>query len=85
MRKRSPEGAAERTRDTVNEDEVTEEEVAAALAAVSALGARRAEAEGAQAPGASGWVRASRLVARREPLQRGPWRMSGRISRRNRA
>lgn len=31
------------------------------------------------------WVRGSRLGARRAGLQRGPWRISGRISRRSRA
>ena len=67
----------------VNPD-ATEEEVAAILAAVASL-------QGAVAAPAGGddtlheWVRSARLGARRSGLQRGPWRLSGRIGRRNRA
>ncbi|MFA5885182.1 MAG: acyl-CoA carboxylase epsilon subunit [Acidimicrobiia bacterium] len=61
----------------------TDEEVAAILAAVASLSG---------APGAGGgaddalheWVRGARLGARRSGLQRGPWRLSGRIGRRSR-
>jgi hypothetical protein len=31
------------------------------------------------------WVRAARLTGRRSGMLRGPWRLSGRISRRSRA
>jgi hypothetical protein len=31
------------------------------------------------------WVRAARLRSHRSSLQRGPWRLSGRIGRRDRA
>ena len=67
----------------VNPD-ATEEEVAAILAAVASL-------QGAVAAPTGGddtldeWVRSARLGARRSGLQRGPWRLSGRIGRRNRA
>ena len=62
------------------------EEVAAIVAAVtSVLHQQRATA--AAAPAATGmdaWVQASRLGARRLGLQRGPWRLSGRMARRSR-
>lgn len=68
----------------VIQPDATDEEVAAILAAVASLQA------GAVAPAASDdtlheWVRSARLGARRSGLQRGPWRLSGRIGRRNRA
>lgn len=63
--------------------DATEEEVAAIVAAVTVL------ASGAPGPGAGDtlheWVRGARLSARRAGLQRGPWRLSGRIGRRARA
>ena len=64
--------------------DATEEEVAAILAAVAMC------MQGAVAPPTSGgtlqeWVRGTRLSARRAGLQRGPWRLSGRIDRRTRA
>ncbi|MBM3659061.1 MAG: acyl-CoA carboxylase subunit epsilon [Actinobacteria bacterium] len=67
----------------VNPD-ATDEEVAAILAAVSSL---QATAAAPAAPDESlhEWVRSARLSARRSGLQRGPWRLSGRIGRRNRA
>jgi len=64
--------------------DATEEEVAAILAAIAAC-----TQVAAPAAGSSGnlqeWVRATRLSARRAGLQRGPWRLSGRIGRRTRA
>jgi hypothetical protein len=62
----------------------TPEEVAAIVAAI-------AELSRTAAPPPSGddtlheWVHAARLASRRAPLQRGPWRLSGRIGRRTRA
>jgi hypothetical protein len=59
------------------------EEVAAIVAALAVV-----EAETQPAPGApaheplSAWVEASRRAAQRAALQRGPWRLSGRIGRR---
>jgi hypothetical protein len=59
------------------------EEVAAIL---GALGVRRA-AYGAPPDDDTlhEWVRAARLQSHRSGLQRGPWRLSGRLSRRARA
>ena len=64
--------------------DATAEEVAAILAAVTAMTAP------APVPTGNGdtlheWVRSARLGARRTGLQRGPWRLSGRIGRRARA
>ena len=64
--------------------DATDDEVAAMLAAVALC------MQGATAAGASGatlqeWVRGTRLSARGAGLQRGPWRLSGRIGRRTRA
>jgi hypothetical protein len=65
------------------------EEVAAIVAAVSAAYQQQLAAASQHAPpgtpAVSQWVRASRLSARRAPYQRGEWRMSGRMGRRNRA
>jgi hypothetical protein len=60
------------------------EEVAAIVAAVgSALGAPAVLVDDApHGAAASRWVAASRLSARRMPLRRGEWRLSGRIGRR---
>lgn len=68
----------------VVEPDATEEEVAAIVAAVTAL------QPSGSAPDAADdtlheWVRSARLGARRSGLQRGPWRLSGRIGRRSRA
>ena len=65
--------------------DATPEEVAAIVAAVSA--SLRVAPVGAAVDGETlhEWVRATRLGARRAGLQRGPWRLSGRIGRRHRA
>jgi hypothetical protein len=64
--------------------DATDEEVAAILAAVAAC-----TEVAASVPASDGtlqeWVRGTRLSARRAGLQRGPWRLSGRIGRRTRA
>jgi hypothetical protein len=68
----------------------SDEEVAAITAAIAVVeGEMRAQATAA-APAAnakriSAWVEASRRSAQRAALQRGPWRLSGRIGRRSRA
>jgi hypothetical protein len=68
---------------------MTPEEVAAVTAVTIALEQQRAAA-GAPAPSGAGseqlsmWVEASRRSAQRALLQRGPWRLSGRIGRRSR-
>jgi hypothetical protein len=61
------------------------EEVAAIVAAVtSVLHQQRAlAAVAAPATPLDAWVQASRLGARRLGLQRGPWRLSGRMGRRS--
>ena len=64
--------------------DATDEEVAAILAAVTMC------TQGVAAEPTSGgmlqeWVRGTRLRARGAGLQRGPWRISGRIGRRTRA
>jgi len=64
--------------------DATEEEVAAIVAALAA--ARPAAPRPASADDSlHEWVRSARLGARRTGLQRGPWRLSGRIGRRSRA
>ena len=62
----------------------TDEEVAAILAAVASVSAR-IPAPAAPDDTLHEWVRGARLGARRAGLQRGPWRLSGRIGRRSRA
>jgi hypothetical protein len=57
--------------------------ITAALAAVQAE-ARAAPAPGPPADHLSMWVEASRRAAQRALLQRGPWRLSGRLGRRSR-
>lgn len=64
--------------------DASDEEVAAIVAAVSMLTAGRAGVGGADDT-LHEWVRGARLTARRSGLQRGPWRLSGRIGRRARA
>jgi hypothetical protein len=62
----------------------TPEEVAAIVAAITEVTRRQA----ARAPADDGlreWVHAARLTGRRAGMQRGPWRLSGRIGRRSRA
>lgn len=65
----------------------TPEEVAAIVAAVESCIAGDAAATVVDPPDPTmrEWVRGSRLTARRAGLQRGPWRLSGRIGRRARA
>jgi hypothetical protein len=60
--------------------DATPEEIAAIVAAVGAL--RAAPVGEAPDAGVHEWVRVARLRARRAPLQRGPWRLSGRVGRR---
>ena len=69
----------------------TDEEAAAIVAAVTLV--LEAEQAGAAAAAASSsrrddtlhlWVEASRRSAQRASLQRGPWRLSGRLPRRSR-
>jgi hypothetical protein len=68
---------------------LTPEEVAAVTAVTVALQQRAAEAAAAVGAGSAdaqlnAWVDASRRSAQRALLQRGPWRLSGRIGRRSR-
>jgi hypothetical protein len=63
----------------------TPEEVAAVLATVAVLEAQRAAVVDDAPEPVSNWVRASRLTARRSGLQRGEYRLSGRLGRRARA
>jgi hypothetical protein len=64
---------------------LTPEEVAAVTAVTIALQQRQAAAVDPAAPREiSAWVDASRRSAQRALLQRGPWRLSGRIGRRSR-
>jgi hypothetical protein len=64
---------------------VIPEEVAAVTAVVIALEQQRAEAPAPPRDDTlSMWVEASRRSAQRALLQRGPWRLSGRIGRRSR-
>jgi len=71
---------------------LTPEEVAAVTAVTVALQQRAADAAAAGAGAGAGvddgslnaWVDASRRSAQRALLQRGPWRLSGRIGRRSR-
>jgi Acyl-CoA carboxylase epsilon subunit len=68
---------------------VTPEEIAAITAVTIALEEQRAAADAAARKPAdseqlSMWVDASRRSAQRALLQRGPWRLSGRLGRRSR-
>ena len=64
---------------------MTPEEVAAVTAVTLLLQERRAVAAPPEpADQLSLWVDASRRSAQRALLQRGPWRLSGRIGRRSR-
>jgi hypothetical protein len=60
--------------------DATPEEIAAIVAAIGAL--RTAPAVEVTDPGVHEWVHVARLRARRTGLQRGPWRLSGRVERR---
>ena len=62
----------------------TPEEVAAILAAIAAA-TPVAVAEESRDDTLHEWVHAARLRSHRAGLQRGPWRLSGRIVRRSRA
>ena len=61
------------------------EQVAAIVAALSVIEAERTAAaiEDAHEP-MSMWVEASRRSAQRAGMQRGPWRLSGRLGKRTR-
>jgi hypothetical protein len=68
------------------------EEVAAITAAFEVLQRERAQAAARASAAVTGdatrldaWVHAARLTGRRSGMLRGPWRLSGRISRRSRA
>jgi len=65
---------------------LTPEEVAAVTAVAVALQQREAVAADTAPPAVqiSAWVDASRRSAQRALLQRGPWRLSGRLGRRSR-
>jgi hypothetical protein len=68
---------------------LTPEEVAAVTAVTVAVrqreeAAARANAVAERARPLNAWVDASRRSAQRALLQRGPWRLSGRIGRRSR-
>ena len=66
--------------------DATPEEVAAILAAVGAITAHAAvNADDGADDTLHEWVHSARLQSRRAGLQRGPWRLSGRIGRRARA
>lgn len=66
--------------------EATPAEVAAIVAAIGTLSAHEAPVEQPVDPDRlDGWVRVSRLSAHRAGLQRGSWRLYGRIGRRARA
>jgi hypothetical protein len=63
------------------------EQVAAIVAALSVIEAERTVAAAPAAPEHepfSMWVEASRRSAQRAGMQRGPWRLSGRIGMRSR-
>ena len=65
--------------------DATDEEVAAILAAVAMCTQSVAAPDATSGGTLQEWVRGTRLSARRAGLQRGPWRLSGRIGRRTRA
>ncbi len=66
--------------------DATPEEIAAIVAAIATLSEARASGTGGSDSAEVGlreWERGSRLMARGAPLQRGPWRLSGRIEPRS--
>ena len=65
--------------------DATAEEVAAIVAALAAVQVHAAAPEVDATDDLHEWVHAARLRSRRAGLQRGPWRMSGRLGRRTRA
>ncbi len=62
----------------------TPEEVAAVTAVIALLSSAPV-VEAVDEARTPAWVRATRLNAARAGLQRGPWRLSGRMGRRSRA
>jgi hypothetical protein len=65
----------------------TAKEVAAIVAALAVIEAERTAAAAPAAPppeSLSMWVEASRRSAQRAGMQRGPWRLSGRLGKRSR-
>jgi hypothetical protein len=64
--------------------EATPEEIAAILAAIAATQPVPVETDDRDDT-LHEWVHAARLRSHRAGLQRGPWRLSGRIGRRSRA
>ncbi len=64
--------------------DASDEEVAAIVAALAECTRPVAGSESADDT-LHEWTHAARLTARRAGLQRGPWRLSGRIGRRSRA
>jgi len=66
--------------------DATPDELAAIVAAIeSCMPAATTSVEAKADDSLHEWVRGSRVGARRAGLQRGPWRISGRIGRRSRA
>lgn len=64
--------------------DATPEEIAAILAALTSLEPATATGGGVDDT-LHEWVRTSRVRSHRSGLQRGPWRLSGRVGRRIRA
>jgi hypothetical protein len=64
--------------------DATPEEIAAILAAIASLEPSVVSDDDGDDT-LHEWVRAARLRSHRAGLQRGPWRLSGRIGRRSRA
>jgi hypothetical protein len=65
----------------------TSEQVAAIIAALSVIEAEQGAAATSGLPpveSLSMWVEASRRSAQRAGMQRGPWRLSGRLGKRSR-
>ena len=69
----------------VIDGDATPEEVAAIVAAVTALTASAASPDTGGDDTFDEWVHSARLKSRHSGLQRGPWRLSGRIGRRAQA
>jgi hypothetical protein len=69
----------------VLDPDATDDEVAAILAAVTMCTRVVAAPDTDATETLQEWVRGTRLIARGAGLQRGPWRLSGRIGRRTRA
>ncbi|CAB4956980.1 unannotated protein [freshwater metagenome] len=68
------------------DDAASPEEIAAVLATIAVIDQQlAASAEQESAPELSQWVVMSRLSARRSAMQRGTYRLSGRLPRRSHA